>query len=211
MLMLVNRDKSCSSQYSHLPKHVIQEKIISYIDYFKNSAVIPLLNSSSPYDFNKKFKDAVNQYLHIDIQLLYSLEINNTKSKQLRKQVSEMSLLMLSNTKEMLEEKKKNELRDLLITSLDRIETYFYFMADPKVKIDDIKYSPIVDLTAGIWVCLILAIEVFENKQYEYKSTQIIKKCKKLLKKYEEYLFLIASDNNRIVSDEVENIINSIK
>ncbi len=170
------------------------------------NAISRILDSTD--NFDNEFNEAVKKYANLTFEIIEELSNFNTSIEQYDKkaQIEEYLLLILYATKVEL---KNKQVKDLYIEALTSIENYLYFSFDNGITISFFKHIQLWNIIAGIWICIISNNELLSNynESIQYK---IDEKCVLLLDELKNNILDIAEKNNRIVSEEVENIIDNV-
>ena len=90
------------------------------------------------------------------------------------------------------------------------MEDYLLLASDPKINVYKTKYTPILEASYSIWICIIAFFEITRNEKYRTKIDRVLKKCQDYTNILEDYVIKIAEDHGRVISADVMKILDDI-
>jgi hypothetical protein len=93
---------------------------------------------------------------------------------------------------------------------MGKMEDYLLLAGDPKIDVYKSKYTPVLEASYSIWICIIAFFEITKNEKYRNKIDRLLKKCQESTNIVEDYVMKIADDHGRMFSTDVMKILDDI-
>lgn len=167
----------------------IQSLIIDYADKFETRTIIPLLESSD-YDFNKKYEEAIKEFLCNCIQIL-SIICSQSKVEEQSNILEILLEAYFSGLQEIENQisKQRNEDDPMVLPLLNSIEKARYYA----VESDNFNQPDCTDALQAfanivVSISALKLIHKSNNTIFKVKTDNLIYKCKYHNRELEEFM-----------------------
>jgi hypothetical protein len=185
----------------------LQNDLLEDVTYLRNKAIIPMLEASD-VEFEQKFNEAIKYYSFFTIQFIYKFGLNQANTSRVS-----MAKLFLSIIRTLQIEFSKlsdDTVRSVFTNAATKMEDYFLLASDPKINVNKSKYTPILEASYSIWICIMALTEILGNGKYRNKTDRLLKKSQESTNILEDYVIKIADDHGRRLSENVIKILDDI-
>jgi hypothetical protein len=185
----------------------LQNDLLEHVTYLRDKAIIPMLEAND-VEFEQKFNEAIKYYSFFTIQLIYKFGINQANISGVS--MAKLFLSMIRTVQKEFSKLSDDTVRSVFTNAATKMEDYFLLASDPKINVNKSKYTPILEASSSIWICIMALTEILGNEKYRNKMDRLLKKCQESTNIVKDYVIKIADDHGRRFSEDVMKILDDI-
>jgi hypothetical protein len=178
-----------------------------HVTYLRDKAIIPMLEAND-LEFEQKFNEAIKYYSFFTIQFIYKFGLKQANIN--RVSIAKLFLSIVRTVQREFLRLPNDAVGSVFMNAANKMEDYFLLASDPKINVNKSRYTPILEASSSIWICIIALTEVLANEKYSNKMDRLLKKCQESTDILEEYVIKIANDHGRKFSKGVMKILDDI-